>query len=137
MKTQDFDKARKDLAADMAARGIGAILWDNTTAGFHFLPVVTSADSVPGEGNLVIEGMYQYKGDVYLIEEGKGNISINNLYNPDTEVKPTVVTLDENDAERILGNPRHNKGYTTDGSMQEWLNVADCYFEALNLAKEN
>ncbi len=128
-----FAKARKDLGDDMQSRGIGAIIWDNSQAGFHYLPVVTAADSKPGDTPVVVQGMYLYDGVVYLMEEGICPVSVDNLYDPDTEVKPAVVTLDANDAQRMLGDPSGSKGYTTEGTLEEWLAIADCYYEALNL----
>lgn len=130
-----FAKARKDLGVDMQSRGIGAIIWDNSQAGFHYLPVVMAADAAPGDTPVVVEGMYLYDGVVYLMEEGICPVSVDNLYDPDTEVKPAVVTLDANDAGRMLGDPATQKGYTTEGTLEQWLAIADCYYEALNLTQ--
>ena len=131
-----FEKARKDLAADMNARGIGAILWDLATAGFHYLPVVTPENAIPGKDNIAVGGMYLYGGKVYLINEALSPVSIDNLYNRDTEVKPNVVTMGADEAVRLFGNPKGQKAFTTAGDLEEWLTVADCYYEALNLARE-
>lgn len=117
----------------MSSRGMGAILWDNSQTGFHYLPVVTP-DSATPENNIVINGMYVFDGEVYLIEEGVCPVSVDDLYNPDTEVKPVVVTLDEKMAAKILGNARTGKGFTQGGTMEEWLAIADCYYAALNLS---
>lgn len=35
-------RAKKQLCEDMEDRGIGAILWDNGTAGFHYIPEITT-----------------------------------------------------------------------------------------------
>lgn len=123
-----FAKAKADLAEDMQARGIGAIIWDNSQAGFHFIPSVMLSDG----STVVIEGMYLYNGEVYLMVEGSNPVSIDNLYDPDTETRPVVVTLDANDAARIIADPTGSKGFTREGTMKEWLAVTDCYYEALN-----
>lgn len=127
-----FDKAKASLAADMKARGIGAIIWDNRQANFHYNPVV----DLGGEP-VLIDGLYLYGGKVYLLEEEVSPLDIDRLYNPETEVKPVVVTLDSNDAERMIGDPATTKGITDGGTLEEWTAIADCYFEALNLAPEN
>lgn len=133
---KDLTKARKDLAADMEARGIGAIIWDNATAGFHYLPEIAVPENKKEDETLTIEGLYLYEGKVYLIVEGKSTVSIDNLYDADTEVRPTVVTLGPSDAVRLIGNPKTHRGYITGGTTEEWLTIADCYFEALNLEEE-
>ncbi|MCM1291842.1 MAG: hypothetical protein NC201_07090 [Prevotella sp.] len=141
MKTQQysgqvkelFARAKQDLRENMEDKGIGAIIWDNSTTGFHFLPeIVHRSDEKDKVRVARIMGIYDYKGDLYLIEENRAPVNINKLYDPDTEVKPTVVTLSEDSAERLLGNPESVKGYTQQGSLEEWLVIADCYFEALN-----
>lgn len=130
-----FDKARKDLAADMASRGMGAILWDNSQTGFHYLPVVAAeGKSTEGDDAIVIDGMYLFDGKVYLIEEGVCPVSVDDLYNPDTEVKPVVVTLPEKMAARILGDADTGKGFTQEGTLEQWLAIADCYYAALDLS---
>lgn len=42
------------------------------------------------------------------------------------------VFLTEDAAREQLGDPNAVKGYTTQGSAEEWAAIADCYFEALN-----
>lgn len=134
--SRNFEKARRELAVDMRSRGIGAIIWDNSTAGFHFIPEVTPADSQGNKDVVTVGGLYLFHDTVYVIDEKEGRFSIDNLYNPNYEIKPMVVTLDENDALRLLGNPVGNEAFTTEGTLKQWLTIADCYFEALNLAKE-
>ncbi len=124
--------AKDDLASDMRERGIGAIIWDNSTAGFHFIPEVVCRCK---DGNACVarvSGLYLYDGVLYLIKEEKHSINIDKFYDRDTEVKPSVVTLSESIARQELGNPVGKDEYTVDGSLEEWLAVADCYFEALN-----
>lgn len=135
--TDLFSKAVMDLMDDMKERNIGAIIWDNSTAGFRFIPEVNLADDeeeMPDVSRIM--GLYRYNGRLYLIEEDKVRIDFDDFYNHDTEVKPSVVTLTPTMAHKALGNPAEEPGYTTEGSLEEWLTVADCYFEALNEAEE-
>ena len=131
-----FTQAKQALANDMEARNIGAILWNNATAGFHYIPAVVVRN---GDKAKVVRimGLYRYDGEVYLIEEDKAGVDINNFYNEDTEVPPVVVTLTESVAEGDLGNPTERPGFTTQGSLEEWTAIADCYFEALNEDQDN
>ncbi|MBD5201406.1 MAG: hypothetical protein HDS70_04940 [Bacteroidales bacterium] len=131
--SQLFASAKKELLANMEQKGIGAIIWDNATAGFHYIPeIIHRSDDEKKVRVARIMGLYNYKGSLYLIEEDRAPVNINKLYDPDTEVKPTVVTLSEDSAVRTLGDPETVKGYTQQGSLEEWLTIADCYFEALN-----
>ncbi|MBD5204377.1 MAG: hypothetical protein HDS82_05845 [Bacteroidales bacterium] len=128
--SQLLEKAIGDLMTDMASREIGAIIWDNSTAGFHYLPEVTVEEN--GKKRVArVTGMYRYDGRLYLIEEDVAGVDIDRFYDKDSEVKPTVVTLTEDMASRVLGDPRSEKGYTTEGSLEEWVVVADDYYEAL------
>lgn len=128
-----FAKAKQELLDDMREKGIGAILWDNATAGFHYIPEIVHRSDEKNKVRIArIEGLYRYDGELYLIEEDRAPVSVAKLYDPDTEVKPTVVTLSEDSALRTLGNPEKTKGYTQQGSLEEWLAIADCYYEALN-----
>lgn len=130
-------KACQDLIDDMKERNIGAILWDNATAGFQYIPEINlTEDDTEQPDCSRIMGLYRYDDELYLIEEGKARVDFNDFYNEDTEVKPSVVTLTESVAQKELGNPTEEKGYTTEGSLEEWLAIADCYFEALNEARE-
>ena len=58
-------------------------------------------------------------------------MSVDAFYNPGSEVRPTVVTLTPDKARIELGDPEGVEGFTLQGSLEEWLTVADCYFEAL------
>lgn len=130
-------KAKQDLIDDMKERGIGAILWDNATAGFQYIPEINLAEDEAEQPDCSrIMGLYRYDDTLYLIEEDKSHIDFNEFYDEDTEVKPSVVTLTETIAQKDLGNPTEEKGYTTEGSLEEWLTIADCYFEALNEERE-
>ena len=128
-----FTNAKEALLDDMKQKGIGAILWDNATAGFHYIPEIVHRSDEKNKVRVArIEGIYRFSGQLYLIEEDRAPVSVSKLYDPDTEVKPTVVTLSEDSAMRTLGNPEKVKGYTQQGSLEEWLAIADCYYEALN-----
>ncbi len=123
-------KALQDLIADMKSREIGAIIWDVPSAGFQYLPEVTVEDN--GKSRVArITGLYRYDGVLYLIEEDAAGVSVDNYYDKDSEVKPVVVTLTEDVARKDLGDPRSEKGYTTQGSLEEWVVVADDYYQAL------
>lgn len=128
-----FSKAKQELLDNMKQKGIGAIIWDNATAGFHFIPEIIHRSDDKNKVRVArIMGIYDFDDRLFLIEEDRAPVTINKLYDPDTEVRPTVVTLSEDSARRILGDPEKVKGYTTQGTLEEWLTIADCYFEALN-----
>lgn len=122
-----LNQAKSNLIADMKGRGIAAIIWDNATAGFHYLPVATL-----GEGKVVnISGLYAYDDQLYLIEEDCAKANIDHYYDHDSQVRPTVVTLTPSVATADLGEPTAADGFTQTASLEEWLGIADCYFEAL------
>lgn len=124
-------KAKADLKANMAERGIAAILWDVDEAGFHYIPEVPLPDYTEENPNVArVTGLYSYGNELYLILE-TADVNMNEFYNPDTEVRPTVITLSADLASKYLGDPKDDKGYDCDGDLEEWLAVADCYFEAL------
>lgn len=124
-------KAKSDLMANMASRGIAAILWDVEEAGFHFIPEVSLPDSTEEDPKVArVTGLYAYSDELYLILE-TADVNFDEFYNPDTEVRPTVVTLSSDLASKYLGDPEGQEGYDPDGDLEEWLAVADCYFEAL------
>lgn len=129
--TDLLKKAQQEMIEDMKSRDIGAILWDNATADFHTIPEIVHTND-KGETRVArIMGLYRYNDTLYLVEEDRAPINFNNFYNRDSEVKPVVVTLTEETARAELGDPTAVKGYTTQGSLEEWLGIADCYFEAL------
>ena len=131
--TAAFADAKQAMLEDMKERGIGAVIWDNATAGFHFLPeVVCHSKKEPGKTRVAqVMGVYRYKDVLYLIEEDRAPIKFKDFWNPDTEAAPTVVTLTEDIAIKDLGDPEAVKGYTVQGTLEEWTAIADCYFEAL------
>ena len=135
--TDLLGKARQDLLDDMKERSIGAIIWDNASAGFQFIPEINLATDPEQQPDVSrIMGLYRYQGTLYLIEEEKAHVDFNDYYDEDTEVKPTVVTLTEAIARKTLGVPTTEPGFTTAGTLEEWLTIADDYFEALNEARE-
>lgn len=131
-----FAKAKSDIIADMKSRGIGAIIWNNSTAGFQYIPeVVCHSKKDPSQSRVAtIMGLYRYDDVLYLIEEDRANITFDDFWNEGTEVPPTVVTLTEDIARKDLGDPESAKGYTTQGTLEEWTAIADCYFQALTEA---
>lgn len=127
-----FAEAKKSILNDMKARGLGAIIWDNSTAGFHQIPEIDHVSTKTGKERVArIQGLYSYNDNLYLIEEDRAHVNIDNFYDHNTEVKPTVVTLSETMAKESLGDPDDEKGFTTQGTLEEWTVIADCYFEAL------
>lgn len=128
-----FAKAKSDMIADMKSRGIGAIIWNNATAGFPYLPeVVCRSKKDPSKTRVAtVMGLYRYDDVLYLIEEDRAPIKFDDFWDPDTEAAPTVVTLTEDIARKDLGDPDAVKGYTTQGTLEEWTAIADCYFQAL------
>lgn len=127
-----FQQAKDDMAADMKAREIGALLWDNAAAGFHYPPSVMVSDASGADSSWVIHGIYRVDDKLYLIGP-KVKVTVDDYYRKGIDVKPVVVRLSEADAAKDLGDPDEARGFTTRGTVQEWLTVADCYFEALNL----
>lgn len=128
-----FAQAKSDISADMRSRDIGAIIWDTASADFHYLPNV---DVEQPDGKRHVEkimGIYRHGDGLYLIEQGKADVSIDNYYTKGVDVRPVVVTLTERQARDQLGSPIPSRGYTDQGDVEEWLTVADCYFEALTL----
>lgn len=128
--TDLLKKAKTDIQANMEQRGIAAIVWDVEEAGFHYIPEVSLSDDEENPEVERVTGLYSYKGELYLILES-ADVNLEEFYNPDTEVRPTVVTLSSDLASKYLGDPKDAKGYDPDGDLEEWLAVADCYFEAL------
>ena len=129
-----FEQAKSDIIADMTTRGIGAVIWDNATAGFPYKPEILHKSAKDPSKTRVAEimGLYAYDGVLYLIEEGRAPIKFDEFWDKDTEAAPTVITLSEDVAREKLGDPEAVKGYTTQGSLEEWTAIADCYFQALN-----
>lgn len=128
-----LNQAKSDIIADMKSRDIAAIIWNNATASFHFKPEILHKSKKDPSKTRVAEimGLYAYQGTLYLIEEGRAPIKFDDFWNRDTEAAPTVVTLTEDAAKEKLGDPEAVKGYTTQGSLEEWTAIADCYFQAL------
>lgn len=127
-----LEKAMEKMTEDMKARGIGAMIWSIPETGFHYIPeiVVSSSDGSP-ERTARITGLYVFRGTVYAIEEDKSGVSTDSFYRPGVDVRPVVVTLSETKAGELFGVPSEEKGFTTQGTLEEWVAVADCYFEAL------
>lgn len=134
--TQDtamlLEKAKQQMAEDMKARGIGAIIWSIPAAGFHYIPEILVKDPKTGKERTVrVTGLYRFGEELYAIEEDEARVSVDQYYERGIEVPPVVVTLTESKADEQLGKPTPEKGYTPEGSLEEWLAIADCYFEAL------
>ena len=129
-----FNQAKSDIIADMKGRGIGAVIWNNATAGFPYQPEILHHSLKDPSKTRVAEimGIYRYEDTLYLIEENRAPVKFDDFWNRDTEAPPTVVTLSEDVARKDLGDPESVKGYTTQGSLEEWTAIADCYFRALN-----
>ena len=121
-----LSQAKNNLMENMLGRGIGAIIWDNASAGFHYLPMATTPNGVVN-----VSGIYVYDDVLYLLDEKNPKANMDLYYNKDTEVRPSIICLSPNVAPDYLGDPRSESGFTTEASMEEWLAIADCYFEAL------
>lgn len=124
-------KAKQEIADNMASRGFAAIIWDNANAGFRFIPEIVVKTHDGKATTRRIMGLYRYNDTLYAIQEDVADIDFNKFYDKDSEVRPIVVTLPADEASRILGDPKKEPGYTTQGSIEEWLAIADCYFQAL------
>lgn len=124
--------AKQKMAEDMKAREIGAIIWSIPDAGFHFIPEIVVTNPADGSSRTVrVTGLYVYKDTLYAIEEDTPQADIANFYRHGIDVKPTVVTLTPDMAAEQLPEPDASPCYTTEGTLEEWTVVADCYFEAL------
>lgn len=126
-------KAKADMVENMKSRDLGAVIWDNATANFHYLPEITLPAGKDGEPRTArVMGIYRYGDELYLIEEDLAGVKMTDFYDRNSEVRPTVVTLTSDIAVKDLGDPEGRKGFTSDeGDLEEWLAIADCYFEAL------
>lgn len=124
-------EAKMRMIDDMVARGIGAIIWNVADAGFHYIPEILLSDKDGKPVTARITGLYHYNDTLYAIEEDVANVSVEHFYTPGVDVPPVVVTLSEDKAREHLGDPADSKGYTSAGSLEEWVAIADCYFEAL------
>ena len=123
-----LDRAKAQIVENMKEKGIGAILWDNSRAGFHFIPEILHKSETKDKERVASKmGLYHYD-----VEEDRAPVHFSDFYTEGVDVPPVVVTLTEDVAVRDLGDPAKVKGYTTQGSLEEWLSIADCYFEALN-----
>lgn len=128
--------AKIELMADMATRDFAAIIWDVNEAGFHYIPEVELPDSTEENRKVArVTGLYSYKNELYLILES-ADVKMDEFYDPDTEVRPTVVTLSSDLASKYLGDPKGRPGFDPDGDLEEWLAVADCYYEAIQEDEE-
>lgn len=127
-------EAKQGIIEDMESRGIAAIIWNVETAGFPFLPEIDHKSEKDSKKQRVatVMGLYRYDDVLYAIEKGRAPVEFSALWNPDTEAAPTVVTLSESAARERLGDPEKVKGYTVQGTIEEWAAIADCYFQALN-----
>ena len=126
-------KAKEELADNMKARGIAVVIWDLASASMQYIPEIVVRDGADKSKAEVVRitGIYRYGDKLFLIEEDKAGVSVDRFYNRNTEVKPSVVTLTEDMAASALGDPEGKPGFTTAGTIEEWINVANCYFQAL------
>lgn len=130
-----LEKAKHQLIEDMKSREIGAIIWSIPDAGFHFIPEIVVTDPRDGSTRVArVSGLYHHNNKLYAIEEGLTNLTVNHFYRHGIDVPPIVVTLTESKADEEIGIPSESKGFTTQGSLEEWAAIADCYFEALREA---
>ena len=90
-----LDKAKHEIYDNMEARGFAAVIWDLSSAGFHYIPEIFIRPATgKGKTDVVrIAGLYAYDGTLYAIEEDNPAVDFNKFYNPDDEVRPVVVTL--------------------------------------------
>lgn len=126
-----LNEAKQRMIEDMTSRGIGAIIWSIPDAGFHYIPEIVVNDSKGEPHTMRVTGLYHINNTLYAIEEDVAKVSIEEFYTPGVDVPPVVVTLSEDKARERLGDPTSHLGFTTRGSLEEWVAVADCYFEAL------
>lgn len=125
-------KALERMTEDMKARDIGAIIWSVPDAGFHYIPEIVVKSPRDGTARTArITGLYRHGDRLYAIEEDLAGVSVDEFYRPGIDVPPAVVTLSGTKAAEMLGAPSEAKGFTTQGTLEEWVAIADCYFEAL------
>lgn len=127
-----LNKALEQMADDMKTREIGAIIWSVPDAGFHYIPEIVVTDPRDDSSRTTrVTGLYLYKDRIYAIEEDVAGVSVDQFYRHGVDVPPVVVTLSDLKAREQFGTPSEAKGFTTQGSLEEWVAIADCYFEAL------
>ncbi|MBD5206187.1 MAG: hypothetical protein HDS12_02230 [Bacteroides sp.] len=126
-----LQQAKQKMADDMKVREIGAIVWNVAEAGFHYIPEIVVSDIEGDPKSVRITGLYNYNGNLYAIEEGVADVDMERFYRRGVDVPPVVVTLSLDKANELLGDPENKPGFTTAGTLEEWVAVADCYFEAL------
>ncbi len=126
-----LDQAKGRMVDDMKGRQIGAIIWSLESAGFHYIPEIVVSDTDGNPKTIRVTGLYRYDGKLYAIEEGAPHTDMEDFYRPGIDVPPVVVTLTEDKANELLGDPEDDAAYTTLGTLEEWVAIADCYFEAL------
>ena len=127
-------KALHQLAEDLKNREIGAVIWNVAEANFHYIPELVVTDPDGSNRTVRVTGLYLYQNKVYAIEEDKPGVSIEHFYRHGIDVPPVVVTLSQSKAEELFGTPSESRGLTSQGTLEEWTVVADCYFEALRMA---
>lgn len=124
-------QAKDEMIENMKSRNIGAIIWNIREAGFHYIPEIVVSDNNGDPKTVRVTGLYHFNGNLYAIEEDAAGISVDQFYREGIDVPPVVVTLSEDKATEHLGDPDGKAGYTTAGTLEEWVAIADCYFEAL------
>lgn len=127
-----FEQAKADICADMSSRDIGAIMWNNQRAGFHYPPVINMKNAEGKSETWEIQGLYRVQDAIFLISD-HASVNVDDYYEKGIETPPVIVTLTPDQATGELGLPSEERGFTRQGSIQEWLTIADCYFEALTL----
>lgn len=124
-------KAKEQMVEDMKSREIGAIIWSIPDANFHYIPEIVVSDADGNPKTVRVTGLYSFGGRLFAIEEDVAGVSVDHFYRAGIDVPPVVVTLSEDKADEQLGDPTEAKGYTAAGTIEEWVAIADCYFEAL------
>lgn len=125
-------KARQQMTDDMKTRDIGAIIWSLADAGFHYIPEIVVTNPRDNSTRTArVTGLYLFNEKVYAIEEDVAGVSVDEFYRHGIDVPPVVVTLSPDKAREQFGTPAEAKGFTTQGSLEELVAIADCYFEAI------
>ncbi len=106
---------------------------DLARAGFHYVPEIVHHSLEKDKTRAArVTGLYACGDGLWLIEEDRSPVSVDAFYNPGSEVRPTVVTLYSPTRPASNSAIREGvEGFTLQGSLEEWLTVADCYFRGL------
>lgn len=127
----NLEQTKSKLVENMNAHQIAAIIWNPEDTRFQPIPEIVTSNNNGNPESVRITGMYCYDGKLYAIVEGADKTDMEYFYRPGIDVPPQVVTLTEDKAHELFGNPAGKEGFTTAGTLVEWALIAVCYVDAI------